>query len=81
MQPDVGLQTKVNGTVVTSINPANNLCLFPTTVQLSNPLQVNGVTATGISPLVLQGADGLLTLDCTGLLKADTWRALTLGVT
>lgn len=79
MQPNIGLQTKVNGTVVTSINPTNNLCLFPTTVQLSNPLQVNGVTATGTSPLVLQGADGALTVDCTGLLKADTWRAHTAG--
>ena len=79
MQPDVGLQTKVNGTVVTTINPTNNLCLFPTTVQLSNPLQANGVVATGSSPLVLQGADGLLTVDCPGLLKADTWRAHTSG--
>ena len=79
MQPNVGLQTKVNGTVVTTINPTNNLCLFPTTVQLSNPLQANGVVATGSSPLVLQGADGLLTVDCPGLLKADTWRAHTSG--
>ena len=79
MQPNVGLQTKVNGTVVTTVNPTNGLCMFPTTVQLSNPLQANGVVATSNSPLVLQGADGTLTVDCVGLLKADTWRAHTSG--
>ena len=41
----------------------------------------DGVVATGSSPLVLQGADGLLTVDCFGLLKADTWRAHTSGGT
>ena len=79
MVPNAGLQTKVNGVVVSTVNPTNSVTLFPMTVQLSQPLQVNGVLATNNSPLVLQGGDGPLTVDCVGMLKADTIRAHTSG--